>query len=843
MIFTFDEGKKYIEEILLSENAPVLFLGAGFSYDSENKANAMDGDGLKGYIYKNMVRERIEEEDKEEVKNYNLRRLCDEVYSLDGGKEKLYSFLKTSFENTKPAPFHNNLIKYPWKDIYTVNIDDLVENIYLNNGKNLLVQNRQSLMINDGETQLFKLHGCVNNVEDGLVFSEEEYRELTTRTLDAKLNKFISDIQRENVILVGASLDEPDIHFYLQKYDDAGCKYRNNKLVIIDYKPSRYLRNMAEKLGAILVQASAEEFLCFLGELNYNPNELEKARITLSYNGVYLLDSLTKLFKKPYESKLYEGYFCQWQDVFEEWIFENESYQRACIQLDNLIKSNSNVDCFSIYGNYFSGKTCLLKALAYYLKNKGYEVLEYRGRYLNVNAITDYVRKSIHAHICLVIDNASYYYEQIEKLFSKDINEKKLVILTASRTYYHIKKMYYLEGHSFCDFKLVDELNRTNSIIVKDKLKSKKHLSYMASFSEEEKIQEIYKQKSIANLIVQLTYGGVAKRNRDNLSKSFNGLSTIEQRLLTELAIFDVADIELYPRELFSERYGKNIVLDDEISTDVMRIVDYVRMDDNELALRNSIVEKYVIEANSAILTDCIIDILKYVARYCSEKRADIWYIIFQGLLKEDVLMNKLKLRDDSIQKIYFSVKKEYEKISYYWLQLGLYMQRQGDYIAAYNYLEQSSSIRPNSYKIQHAIARNYMRHANNVSNYEEAKELFFEGERRIRKLIDSKEFYKEKAKPFSVNSFILEKVRFCRKFKVCPTDKELTYMNSIIESISLSDTYMEKVYYAFFTLLEKNHKLGILKIDLNSPYIKYIGRKNSVTENDLEYEFLVEDL
>ena len=193
MIFTFDEGKKYIEEILLSENAPVLFLGAGFSYDSENKANAMDGDGLKGYIYKNMVRERIEEEDKEEVKNYNLRRLCDEVYSLDGGKEKLYCFLKTSFENTKQAPFHNNLIKYPWKDIYTVNIDDLVENIYLNNGKNLLVQNRQSLMINDGETQLFKLHGCVNNVEDGLVFSEEEYREL--------IKKMIS------LIIVGLKMD------------------------------------------------------------------------------------------------------------------------------------------------------------------------------------------------------------------------------------------------------------------------------------------------------------------------------------------------------------------------------------------------------------------------------------------------------------------------------------------------------------------------------------------------------------------------------------------------------------------------------------------------------------
>lgn len=843
MVYTFDEGKKYLEEILLSENSPVLFLGAGFSYNADNKANAMDGNGLKGYIYKNMVENRIEEEDKEEVESYNLRRLCDEVYNLDGGKNELYSLLKESYINTKPAPFHHNLIKYPWRDIYTVNIDDLVENIYSRDGKNLIVQNKQSLVINDGETQLFKLHGCVKCIEEGIVFSEEEYRELTTRTLDAKLNKFISDIQRENVILVGASLDEPDIHFYLQKYEDAGCKYRNNKLIIIDYKPSRYLRTMADKLEAILVQASAEEFLNFLGKLNYDPNELEKARIYLSYNGVYLLDNLTKLFKTPYESKLYEGYFCQWQDVFEDWNFENTSYQNACHKLDKLISGGRNVDCFSIYGKYFSGKTCLLKSLAYYLKRKGFEVLEYRGRFLNIDAITNFVIKSINSNICLVIDNASFYYEQIEKLFYQSIEDKKLVILTASRTYYHLKKRYYLEGNSFCDFRQDDVLDKTNSIIIKNKLSNKKHLSYMASYSETEQINEISKQKSIANLIVRLTYGNISKRSKEEITKSFNGLTLLEQRLLTELAIFDMSDIEVYPRELFSERYGKKIVLDEDISAGMTRIVDYVRMDENELALRNSIVEKYVIEKNVDILTECIIDILKYVARYVSERRNDIWYIIFQGLLKEDVLINKLQFNDESIHKIYFSVKKEYGQISYYWLQLGLYMQKKRDFVSAYNYLEQSASIRPNSYKIQHAIARNYMRHANYIDNYEEAKVLFFEGEKRIKKLVDSREYYKEKAKPFSVNSFILEKVRFCRKFKVCPGDKDLAYMNSAINSISLADTYMEKVYYAFYTLLESNNKLDILKINFDSPYFRYIGRKNVLTENDLEYEILVEDL
>ncbi len=843
MVYSFEQGKEYIKEILMSENPPVLFLGAGFSHAAENKANSMDGNGLKDYIYNYMVKERINPEDQKEVENYNLRRLCDEVYNLDGNKEKLYNFLKESYEHTRPAIFHRNLTKYPWKEIYTVNIDDLVENIYRENDIDLVVQNKQELIANNNDTQLFKLHGCVNNLSEGLVFSEEEYTDLIIKTMDAKLNRFISLIQQDNIILVGASLDEPDIHFYLKKYEDAGCKYRNNRLVIIDYNPSRYLQNTADKLGAILIKASTEDFLRFIGELNFNPNEIEKKRINLAYNGIHLLDNLKKLFEKQYESKLYEGYFCKWQDVFDEWNFENSDYLEACQKLDRLIDSNRGVNCFSIYGRYFSGKSCLLKALGYYLQRKGYEILEYRGRFLNINVIIDYVKTSPNKKICLVIDNASYYYEQIEKLFFREVDEKKLVILTASRTYYHLKKRYYLEGNSFEEFQVRDELNRQNASIIKKKLEEKNHLSYMASYTDKEQINEIVKQKTVATLIAGLTYGTISKTNKLAISYAFKDLTPIEQRLLTELAIFDATDIEVYPRELFSERYGKKIVLDEEITTDLKKIVDYVRMDDNELALRNPITEKCVIEANYNLLTDCIIDVLKYVARYVSEQKTDTWYIIFQSLLKEDVLINKLKLSDDEIQKIYFSVKKEYGNISYYWLQLGLFKQKNKDYVGAYNYLEKSASIRPKSYKIQHAIARNYMCYANHSENFEEAKRLFKEGEKRIRELIDSKDYYKEKAKPFSVNSYILEKIKFCRKFGVLPEDKELKYMSSIIDSIELSDAYMEKVYYAFYTFLDNNGKLGILSINFQSPYFKYAGRKNRLSNADLEYEMLVEDM
>lgn len=845
MVFTFEEGIEKLKKILVNEDTPILFLGAGFSYGAINKANAMGAKDLKKYIYDKYIVDNIEDDDKEEVKLYNLRKLCDEVYNIHkGNKKKLYNTLKSLYENTQPAEFHTKLTSYPWKEIYTVNVDDLIENIYLKKEINLQVQNKKEIETVNEDIQLYKLHGCVNNLENGLIFSDSEYRTLITSSLDAKLNHFVGEIQRKNTIMLGASFDEPDILFYLQKYEDAGCKYRNNELIIIDYNPSRSLRTLAEKLNATLIKGSAEDFLNYLSKLNYNPGKLEKARIDLNYNGIYMLNNIEQLYINPYESKLYEGYFCQWQDVHDEWTFNTNNLTLAQNKLDNLINRKNNIKCFSIYGKYFSGKSCLLKQLAYYLKTKGYDVFEYKGRFLNTNSIINYIRMHDGAKVCLVIDNASYYYEQIEKIFAENIGNNELLVLTASRIYYHLKKKYYLEGNTYYEYRMKNEFVRMESKLIRDTLREKKFLSYMASYSEDEQNQEIYRCNTIANLIVKLTYGNINRRQNRYIEKSFEKMSFLERRLIIELAVFDMVDIEVYPRELFVNRYGRNIILDEDIISSVTKIVDYVRMDINELSLRNSIVEKYVLSNFKHDIPDIMIELLKYVSRYVTETKNDIWYIIFQGLLKEDILTKRLKLDSISIKKIYFSLKEEYGKISYYWLQLGLYMQNIGDFISAYNYLEISSSIRPKSYKIQHALARNYMRYANNTSNYKLARELFDEGEKRIMALIDSKDYYKEKAKPFSITSYVLEKIKFANKFDECPTHEELMKIFNLIESLDNDEKYMEKMRYAFYTILEKYDKLNsILKINFDSPYFKYVGRRNILTESDLDYESRAEDL
>lgn len=851
-----DKDKEFLFT-MLTQSTPTLFLGAGFSRDANKKENIMDGTDLKDYIFKSFVVPRKNEagfsdDDIEEIRNYDLRRMCDTVYSIydnDEGKRMLSELLLKFYSGIKPEKngFHLKLTKYSWRNIFTVNIDDLVEQIYLINEVPLFVQNTNKLMPQpDNTTVLYKMHGCVNKPNEGFIFAESEYDTLVSKKIDAKLNKFVQELQNNDIIFIGARMDEPDIRYYLQVYENAGCKYRTNRVIFIDPYPSVYLKTIVKKLDATLIEASAEEFLSYVEKLNYQPDEINKSLIKLNYNGIFRLKDLEKTYTNPYESKLYYGNNCSWQDISDGWAFEIEAFRIAMTKLDDLVETNESVSCLSIYGSFFAGKSCLLKSLAYSLSLKHFDVLEYRGLQLSVEVIKEYIEKSPSHDFAIIIDNAAHYYEKIEKLLIwKPIN-KRIVVITASRSYYHKRKRYYLVEKNYYEFELKSFIKYNDAVTIEKKLDEKSHLSFLASENYNARVSYIKRKGSIINLIIDLTYGGISKRIQNDYSKFLPMLSAEEQCFLLELAIFDLMDIEYYPRELFTERYGALINLDSDINISEMGIVDLARRDEKGISLRNTLVLNDIISNQKDGILKAIISILKTISRYVEEKKSNVWYYIFQCLLKEDMLKSKLKLNTASINHIFLSVKSEYKDKSYYWLQLGILYQRKNDFASAYTYLQQSYSIRPFSYQIQHALARNYLKEANYIKDYAKARVAFEEGEKLMKELINSKDFYKEKAKPFSISSYITEKIIFMNRFRIKPTKKELKYMISIVDSAqNNNDEYVENAFKKLFFFLKKHGELDLIKMGRGSRFLKYMVVENEpkMIDDSSTYDPVVESI
>lgn len=830
-----NESKKLLKDVLVSK-PPILFLGAGFSVGASNEYGEIPlGDSLKEEIIKEFLENAISEAEKKEISLYSLQEVCEYVDEEMGKDVELRQFLKQRFQNVVPAEFHYKLVSYPWRKIYTVNIDDLVENVYKKKNKELLVQNRKKEKVSINDTQYIKLHGCVKGDIEDMVFSRKEYSRLINGNMNFKLNNLVFDIQHENFIFVGASMDEADIDYYLTQYENAGY-FQQGKMFFVEPYPNLKLRSRIKALSGVLIESTAEEFLCFLEEVHYNLDEQQKYRDNLNYSGIFAYNDIVKKIdsKKVYESKLYEGYDCTWQDVIEDWLFESPYYDSIKKEIEKIDFEKVNSYCFSIYGKRLSGKACLLKQIGAYLNRNDFIVLEYRGKQLETQILFDYMRNIRGNKFALLIEDASYYYKIIEKIIQQNDTGKKILIVTTSRKYNHQKKRYYLEGNPFMEFLIDDKLNIEYAKRIYSKLSNKGYLGSL-SMNSEIGCREIVKYNVLANVFIAITYG---QGFENRVKKSFDKL--IEQdneeviRLFKELTLFEKSDLPYYPSEMLTARYFVDFGCFAQKKSDVlspieMIIVDFVRVTREGIALKNKMLLDQVWGVTSRDeKVQMIRDILKYIAPFVSEKKDNYWRIIFESLLKEDILEKKVELSTKDIVSLYYQLKDEYGDISYYWLQMGIVEQRRKDFAKALNHLQMAKSIRPFAYQIQHAIARNFLKEANSTQDRVQYQSLFAEGEKQMLDLIHSKEYHKDKAKCYSIHCYVLEKIKYIEKHDLQVTKKDIRQMKKYIDRIlDIRDDYINNLLRAFMRLLNEYNQLDAISF---KPGDKFW---NALYEND----------
>ena len=803
-----------LKEVLINGN-PMLFLGAGFSYGSKNSYGDMaTGNVLKDEIYNTFVKGAIKDSYETEVQQFTLQELCGFVNDHLKKKDELKSYLIKRFQDVEPAAFHYLLSEYPWKKIYTVNIDDLVEHICHKNHIDFVVQNTSKEKSVKDELEYVKLHGCVNAPDEPFIFSKTEYDNLISSRLNFKHNKLISDIQNENFIFVGASLDERDIDYYISQYENAG-HFRKGKLFFIEPYPTLKLQMRVERLEGTIIKWTTEEFLKFIKKINFNPTELEKRKMRLIYSGIYplkdILNSVPK--EEPYESKLYEGYNSNWYDLKEGWLFEPSSIYGIYEKINQIDFSKNNNYCLALYGNAFCGKDCILKLVGSYLEKKGVEVLEFKGKKLDIRVLREYISNSTNENYALLVENASYYYKVIEKILQMDTG-KHILVVTTSRNYYHMKKKYYLEGNPYEEIKIENSIDKISAQNIYIKLKEKGYLGNIST-TESTGIQEIIKEKNYINLFTTITYGSGFKKRLKKTSKEVLASNPEIKNLYIELTIFDKADLSYYPSELLTARYSidfgmfvrKNYK---ELSRVQALIVDFVKLDEQGVGLKNVILVNEVWGSLSR-----------------NEKKHAIVHI-----LKEDCLEKKFGLKLKEILSIYYQLKVEFSDISYYWLQLGIAEQKCNEYNKALNHLNMAHVIRPKAYQIQHAIGRNYLKFANYLSDSVQAEALFKQGEEIMLELINSSEYYKEKAKNYSIHCYVLEKIQYIKRHKKQVSNRELLQIKQYIDMIKNDkDVYIDSMVVRYINLLKKLNKLEIVSMKPDDIYFKALSKKDNTND------------
>ena len=833
---------------IMQKGIPILFLGAGFSYGSTNKEGELPtGEKLTEDIFNYFIKGKVEPIEEKEIEKYDLQDMCQTVNDYLNQSKDLKEYLFKRFKHAKPEEFHYNLLSYPWRRIYTVNIDDIVENIYRKSDIKIVVQNSEKEKNVDRELEYIKLHGCVNAEDEPIVFSKTEYTNLISKS-NYKLDKLTTDILSRDMIFIGASLDERDIDYYITKYENAGFMKRG-KLIFIDPYPNVKLRTRIKSLGGILIQWTTKEFLEFVKELKYNPSEQIKAKKMLNYNGMYCYNDIMDCFDETqvYESRLYEGYECKWEDVFFDWIIET----KPIIEIQHLVEQVRfdlyDSYCIAIVGNCFTGKSCILKKMGMYLNNNRYEVIEYVGKILNIDCLKKYIESSESDRFALLVDNASFYYKHIEKILQGNFCAKKLLIITTSRPFYHSKKKYYLDNNPYEEYFVEDKICKEDVPAIYDKIRDKGYLGGL-SLESSDGIQQINKYQTYINLFSFLTYGSGFKRRVANMSASIFDASNKIVNLFVELVIFDKADLSYYPGELISSHYSidYNIFISKNYSLlnrDQQLLVDNIGIDVNGIFLRNQLLINEIWKnLSSERKRWAIYTILKNISSYVSEDDETYWRIIFESLLKEDRMVKQFGLNSRDVLPLFYGVKNEYKKISYYWLQLGIAEQRTNDFSKALNHLQIAEQIRPKAYQIQHAIARNYLKHANIEKEQSISENLFATGENLMLDLINSKEHYKKKAKNFSIHCYTYEKICYLEKHPKLIDKKTCERIKKYIDMIILDDDkYIIGLVAKFTKLLSENGFLSMIRMTPDDIYFRSLSVDGS--KYNIETDLLVDSI
>ena len=185
----------------------ILVLGAGCS---ANVINTLDRAMPAGRALRDAIADRfgveIDSEDPEALADVI------EAATYNHSKDLVYEFIGNSYTVGKLSDEYIALQRLPIKRIYTLNIDNCLNVLNLNNNRRIdLIQRNDPLKEPDilfKSLQVVKLNGCVTKPENGYIFSLSEYAS-GHAALPPWYDQLAADCYTNTVVFVGSTVSEP----------------------------------------------------------------------------------------------------------------------------------------------------------------------------------------------------------------------------------------------------------------------------------------------------------------------------------------------------------------------------------------------------------------------------------------------------------------------------------------------------------------------------------------------------------------------------------------------------------------------------------------------------------
>ena len=382
----------------------------------------------------------INERNPEELKNQSFSNIS-EFYHGIVPREEQRSYLRHNFREVHVEQNKIDFLSLPWPYIYTLNIDDGIEN---NSAYNHIVYANRVVeddVFRDNRC-VIKLHGDIN---DMLTYQDSNSEVFTQRQYIQSLDKNISLLSRlkhdsiyMNLIFIGCSLeDEIDLLAYSATENITG------KYICITREPSSLERVKYEKYGIThcIIFKNYDEIYRELYQLGIESQKVEEDDLEYykNFKRVELKDKYEE--NKPY-LLFGKSLINRNQTITRPYFFISRN------QTEKILEEMGEHSIQILVGGGCSGKTYILADIAQRISNRDVYIFETKDR-LTEAAFEILLKKT---DCVLLFDDKSLTDSQIETLLMsrERLKQKQINVIIAAdkgnQSINGILKLYEVRG-------------------------------------------------------------------------------------------------------------------------------------------------------------------------------------------------------------------------------------------------------------------------------------------------------------------------------------------------------------------------------------------------------------
>lgn len=536
----------------------ILFLGSGASYGAihPNNNRIPQGQELSDLLASKYL---------DDTYKGKPLQVVSELSISERDLFEVQSFIAEIFDQYNPAEHHKLIPTFVWHSIFTTNYDLILERAYLDckdRMQELAVCKRNgekmaSKFSSKCNVLYLKLHGCITDIGDEklpLILTPDQY--ITHKKGRSRLFERLKEHAYEYPILfVGTSLADPDIRTILLELSEQiesrprsymigpniqGAELRfweGKKITSIKSTFDNFLKQInlfvTKQQRKLTIAVSRPDHPIQAKFISSSATPISKSLNELLLNSIeYIHPAIQSPNTDP--KAFYRGYFTNWDPIIRDFDVNRTITDSLLseIFLENEVTRESKQQLFLLKGHAGSGKTVILKRLAWDATRHFDKIclFAFPGSKISIYALSE-LYNLCKQRLFVFIDPAGDNVEQIKEMLDGARREKILVtIITAERLNEWNDCCLSLQQYLSQDYHL-KYLNDTEINNLIKKLDEHKSLGFLEGLTAD-KQNEAFKKIAGRHLLVALHEATLGKPFSEIIFDEYNSISSDHAKTL-----------------------------------------------------------------------------------------------------------------------------------------------------------------------------------------------------------------------------------------------------------------------------------------------------------------------